>query len=68
MVTGAAGFIGSTLCEKLLETGHQILAVDCFTDYYDINLKKQNCEGFRNNSDCKFIEERLSWIEIAQAR
>ena len=39
VVTGAAGFIGSQLTEKLLATGHEVLAVDCFTDYYDIALR-----------------------------
>jgi UDP-glucuronate 4-epimerase len=46
IVTGAAGFIGSQLAEKLLETGHEVVAVDCFTDYYDPALKEENAAGF----------------------
>jgi UDP-glucuronate 4-epimerase len=42
VVTGAAGFIGSQLAEKLLESGHEVVAVDCFTDYYDPALKEEN--------------------------
>src|SRR3954465_494451 len=42
VVTGAAGFIGSQLAERLLESGHEVLAVDCFTDYYDPALKEEN--------------------------
>jgi UDP-glucuronate 4-epimerase len=42
VVTGAAGFIGSQLAEKLLEGGHEVLGVDCFTDYYDLALKEEN--------------------------
>jgi UDP-glucuronate 4-epimerase len=42
VVTGAAGFIGSQLAEKLLEGGHDVVAVDCFTDYYDPALKEEN--------------------------
>jgi UDP-glucuronate 4-epimerase len=42
VVTGAAGFIGSQLAEKLLEAGHEVLGVDCFTDYYDPALKEEN--------------------------
>ena len=42
VVTGAAGFIGSQLAEKLLESGHDVLGVDCFTDYYDPALKEEN--------------------------
>ena len=45
VVTGAAGFIGSHLAEALGERGHEIVAVDCFTDYYDAALKEQNAAG-----------------------
>jgi nucleoside-diphosphate-sugar epimerase len=45
VVTGAAGFIGSQLAEKLLEGGHEVVAVDCFTDYYDPVLKEENAAG-----------------------
>src|SRR6266700_5350640 len=42
VVTGAAGFIGSQLAEKLLDSGHEVVGVDCFTDYYDPALKEEN--------------------------
>src|SRR5919202_5168863 len=45
VITGAAGFIGSHLSEQLLEAGHQVLAVDCLTDYYDPALKEENAAG-----------------------
>jgi nucleoside-diphosphate-sugar epimerase len=45
LVTGAAGFIGSQLAETLLERGHDVLSVDCFTDYYDPALKEENAAG-----------------------
>jgi nucleoside-diphosphate-sugar epimerase len=46
VVTGAAGFIGSHLAEALIARGHDVVAVDCFTDYYDPSLKEENAGGF----------------------
>jgi len=39
LVTGAAGFIGYHLCEKLLAQGHHVVGLDNINDYYDVNLK-----------------------------
>jgi UDP-glucuronate 4-epimerase len=41
-VTGAAGFIGSHLAEALTAEGHEVVGIDCFTDYYDPALKEEN--------------------------
>ena len=46
LVTGAAGFIGSHLAEALIERGDEVVAVDCFTDYYDPGLKEENAAAF----------------------
>jgi UDP-glucuronate 4-epimerase len=45
-VTGAAGFIGSHLTEALVGAGHDVVAIDCFTDYYDPALKQENAAAF----------------------
>jgi len=42
LVTGGAGFIGSHLCEKLIEKGHIVVCLDNFNDYYDPEIKKKN--------------------------
>jgi nucleoside-diphosphate-sugar epimerase len=42
MVTGAAGFIGSNLAETLVAAGHDVVGVDCFTDYYAPAEKEEN--------------------------
>ena len=45
LVTGAAGFIGSHLAEALEAAGHEVVGLDCFTDYYDPALKEENARG-----------------------
>ena len=45
VVTGAAGFIGSHVAESLLEAGHDVDSIDCFTDYYDVALKEENARA-----------------------
>ncbi len=42
LVTGAAGFIGSHLTSALVAAGHEVVALDVFTDYYDVALKEAN--------------------------
>ncbi len=45
VVTGAAGFIGSHLAEALQEQGHDVVGIDCFTDYYDLQVKAENARA-----------------------
>ena len=45
LVTGSAGFIGSHLSEALRADGHDVVGLDCFTDYYDVALKEENARG-----------------------
>jgi nucleoside-diphosphate-sugar epimerase len=45
LVTGAAGFIGSHLAEALAAGGHEVVGIDCFTDYYDPAIKERNARG-----------------------
>ncbi len=49
LVTGAAGFIGSHLSQRLQELGHHVLGLDNFSDYYDTELKRQNADELKNN-------------------
>ncbi len=53
LITGGAGFIGSTLADKLLAEGHEVIVVDNFSDYYDVKLKWQNVAANMNNPHYK---------------
>lgn len=45
LVTGAAGFIGSNLCARLLSEEHEVLGIDNFDDFYDPSQKRANLQG-----------------------
>lgn len=60
LVTGAAGFIGSTLSIRLLERGDEVIGIDNLNDYYDVNLKLARLERLRGYENFKFIK-----LEIA---
>lgn len=47
LVTGAAGFIASHLCEKLRDLGHEVLGLDNFNDYYSPALKRLNASDLK---------------------
>jgi len=64
LVTGAAGFIGSHLAERLLAGGHRVVGVDCFTDYYPRPLKERNLETLRGHQRFAFLEADLLQIDL----
>ena len=56
LVTGAAGFIGSHLCEALLSGGNQVVGLDNFDTFYDPGLKRMNIELSSTNNSFRFVE------------
>jgi UDP-glucuronate 4-epimerase len=65
MVTGAAGFIGSHLTERLLELGHEVIGVDGFTENYSREQKLKNLSRAISNERFRLVEEDLLEIELA---
>ncbi|MCI5889531.1 MAG: GDP-mannose 4,6-dehydratase [Brachyspira sp.] len=53
LITGGAGFIGSSLTERLLDDNNKIFVIDNFNDYYDVNLKEKNIQPFLANKNYK---------------
>ncbi len=65
LVTGAAGFIGSTLSERLLSLGADVVGIDCFADYYPRPMKERNLSGSLAHANFRFIESRIQDVDLA---
>jgi nucleoside-diphosphate-sugar epimerase len=65
LVTGVAGFIGSTLAEALLARGDRVRGVDCFTPYYDRSAKEANLASARSADRFELVEADLRTCDIA---
>ena len=59
LVTGAAGFIGSQLCGKLLDLGHQVIGLDAFIPYYPREIKEANLSVLHGRKGFQFLESDL---------
>lgn len=60
LVTGAAGFIGSQLCEVLLARGDQVVGIDNFDLFYSTDLKKENLGHLLRFPSFKFVEASIT--------
>ena len=64
LVTGAAGFVGSTLCERLIGENWQVVGVDAFTPYYDPGMKRDNVRGLLKASEFQLVDADLVHADI----
>lgn len=60
VVTGAAGFIGSHLSERLIADGHTVVGIDCFSDHYARELKELNVSELTEEARFELIERDLA--------
>ena len=65
LVTGVAGFIGSTLAERLVLQGADVVGIDSFTDYYPRAIKESNLAALKRSPAFRFIESRIQDADLA---
>ena len=53
LITGGAGFIGSTLAKRLIDENQKVIVVDNFNDYYNPSIKEENISEVINNVNYK---------------
>jgi UDP-glucose 4-epimerase len=66
LITGAAGFIGSTLAERLVGDGADVVGLDCFTDYYPRAVKERNLAAVSGRSGFRFVESSIADADLAR--
>ena len=65
LVTGAAGFIGSHLSERLLAAGAAVVGLDAFTDYYPRAQKERNLRRARQMPGFSLVEGSIAGVDLA---
>jgi nucleoside-diphosphate-sugar epimerase len=66
LITGVAGFIGSSLSEELIRLGHQVVGIDCFLDYYPRIFKEDNLEALRKSNQFTFVEQSILTADLQE--
>ena len=69
IVTGVAGFIGSSIAQRLLDRGDEVVGIDCITDYYPERMKRANLEPLLAVDRFTFVEKNIldvDWTPILE--
>ena len=66
LVTGAAGFLGSNISERLISMGAEVVGIDCFIDYYPRALKEKNLTNLWESKQFTFIEKSLLQVNLSE--
>ena len=67
LVTGAAGFIGSRLAERLLDEGHMVRGIDRFSDFYEPARKRANAERLSAREGFELVDGDICEIALGEA-
>jgi nucleoside-diphosphate-sugar epimerase len=67
LVTGVAGFVGSSLADRLLELGHSVIGYDRFIPYYDLRIKKSNLTQAQAHPAFRFVEADIADVFSADS-
>ena len=66
IVTGVAGFIGSHLAEELIKCGHEVIGIDCFTDYYSRAIKEVNISNLLKSQSFNLLERNILDLDLVK--
>ncbi|MEO7192122.1 MAG: NAD-dependent epimerase/dehydratase family protein [Vicinamibacterales bacterium] len=64
LITGVAGFIGSSLATELTAAGHQVIGIDCFTDYYARDVKEGNLRDLMGLPNFRLVDAPLQTVAL----
>lgn len=64
LITGAAGFIGSYLAQRLVKNGYQVIGIDNMNDYYDVSLKEERLKSLEGDENFRFEKTDIADADV----
>lgn len=67
LITGGAGFIGSHLCDRLVQDGHRVTCLDNFDPFYNPQIKRGNISGLAGRDNYRLVEGDIRDLNLLQS-